>query len=108
MKEGDVPGLSIALIRKGTLVWHAGLGVKNTKTNEPLSPDTVFEAASLGKPVFASAVMKLVDAGKLDLDKPLNKYLPGNYDVGADPRLDQLTARRVLATDATGPVQHRI
>jgi CubicO group peptidase (beta-lactamase class C family) len=97
MKEGDVPGLSIAVVRKGTLVWHAGLGVKNTRTNEPLGPDTVFEAASLGKPVFAYAVLKLVDAGKLDLDKPLTHYLSGNYEVGADPRLAEITARRVLS-----------
>jgi CubicO group peptidase (beta-lactamase class C family) len=97
MKDGDVPGLSVALIRDGTLVWHRGFGVKDIKTSEPVTDDTVFEAASLGKPVFAYAVMKLVDAGTLDLDVPLNQYLPGNYDVEADPRLDQVTARRVLS-----------
>jgi CubicO group peptidase (beta-lactamase class C family) len=97
MKDGDVPGLSIALLRDGELVWHRGFGVKNTKTNEPVSDSTVFEAASLSKPVFAYAVLKLVDAGKFDLDKPLNQYLPGNYDVGDDPRLGQITARRVLS-----------
>ncbi|HKQ74360.1 MAG TPA: serine hydrolase [Blastocatellia bacterium] len=96
MKDGDVPGLSIALLRDGELAWHHGFGVKNTKTNEPVADATVFEAASLSKPVFAYAVMKLVDAGKFDLDKPLNQYLPGNYDVGEDPRLGQITARRVL------------
>src|SRR5215831_16691210 len=97
MKDGDVPGLSIGLLRDGELVWHHGFGVKNTKTNEPVNDDTVFEAASLSKPVFAYAVLKLFDAGKFDLDKPLNQYLPGNYDVGEDPRLGQITARRVLS-----------
>ena len=97
MKDGDVPGLSIALLRDGELVWRHGFGVKNTKTNEPVTDDTVFEAASLSKPVFAYAVLKLFDAGKFDLDKPLNQYLPGNYDVGADPRLRQITARHVLS-----------
>jgi CubicO group peptidase (beta-lactamase class C family) len=97
MKEGDVPGLSIALLRDGELVWSHGFGVKNTKTNEPVADDTVFEAASLSKPVFAYAVLKLFDAGKFDLDKPLNQYLPGNYDVGDDPRLGQITARHVLS-----------
>ncbi|MCI0392800.1 MAG: serine hydrolase [Acidobacteria bacterium] len=97
MKDGDVPGLSIALVRNGELIWHHGFGVKNTKTNEPVTESTVFEAASLSKPVFAYAMMKLVDAGKFDLDKPLNQYLPGNYDVGEDPRLGQITARRVLS-----------
>jgi CubicO group peptidase (beta-lactamase class C family) len=97
MKEADVPGLAIALVRKGELAWHHGFGVKNSSTNEPLTDETVFEAASLSKPVFAYAVLKLVDAGKFDLDKPLNQFLPGNYDVGADPRLGQITARRVLS-----------
>src|SRR5499426_3611769 len=97
MKDGDVPGLSIALLRDAELVWRHGFGVKNTKTNEPVADDTVFEAASLSKPVFAYAVLKLLDAGKFDLDKPLNQYLPGNYDVGEDQRLSQITARHVLS-----------
>lgn len=97
MKQADVPGLSIALVRKGEVVWHHGFGVKDSKTKEPVGDNTVFEAASLSKPVFAYAVLKLVDAGKFDLDKPLNQYLPGDYDVGADPRLGQITARRVLS-----------
>jgi len=97
MKDGDVPGLSIALLRDAELVWRHGFGVKNTKTNEPVADDTVFEAASLSKPVFAYAVLKLLDAGKFDIDKPLNQYLPGSYDVGEDARLGQITARHVLS-----------
>jgi CubicO group peptidase (beta-lactamase class C family) len=97
MKEADVAGLSIALVRDGELVWHHGFGVMNSGTKEPVTDNTVFEAASLSKPVFAYAVMKLVDAGKFDLDKPLNQYLPGDYDVGPDVRLSQITARRVLS-----------
>lgn len=97
LDEGLVPGLSIALIQKGKLVWHKGFGVKNAQTKEPVTDNTVFEAASLSKPVFAYAVLKLVDEGKLDLDAPLTKYLPGNYDVGEDTRIKQITARHVLS-----------
>ena len=97
MKKADVPGLSIALIRNGAVVWHRGFGVKDSRTKEPVRDNTVFEAASLSKPVFAYAVMKLVDDGKFDLEKPLNQYLPGNYDVGPDARLGQITARHVLS-----------
>ena len=75
MKEGYVPGLSIAVIRNGKLAWNYGFGVKNAETKEPVTEDTVFEAASLSKPVFAYAVLKLVDSGQLDLDTPLVKYL---------------------------------
>lgn len=103
MKDGDVPGLSIALLRDGEVVWHRGFGVKNAKTNDPVTESTVFEAASLSKPVFAHAVLKLVDSGKIDLDAPLKNYLPGNYDVGEDARLGQITARRVLSHTAGFP-----
>lgn len=97
MKSADVPGLSAALIRGGKLVWSRGFGVKNVETNEPVTTETVFEAASLSKVVFAYGVLKLVDEGKLDLDVPLNKYLGNNYDVGDDARLNLITARRVLS-----------
>lgn len=96
MKEGEVTGFSIALIRKGEIVWHQGFGVKNAETKEPVDDSTVFEAGSLSKPVFTCAVMKLVESGKLDLDMPLNKYLPAPY-VENDERLNQITARRVLS-----------
>lgn len=96
MKDADVPGLSLALLRGGELVWRRGFGVKNARTKEPVTDSTVFEAASLSKPVFAYAVLKLVDSGKIDLDEPLNRYMPGRYDVGDDPRLDRITARHVL------------
>ena len=97
MNAADLPGLSIALVRDGKVAWVRAFGVKDSKSKAPVTDETVFEAASLSKPVFAYAVMKLVDSGRLDLDKPLNQYLPGDYDVGPDPRLSQVTARRVLS-----------
>ncbi|MEW6127995.1 MAG: serine hydrolase [Acidobacteriota bacterium] len=97
MNEGRVPGLSIAVVENNLIAWHQGFGVKNSATNEPVTDTTTFEAASLSKPVFAYAVLKLVDAGKIELDKPLNHYLPGNYDVGDDARISQITARHVLS-----------
>jgi CubicO group peptidase (beta-lactamase class C family) len=97
LEEKKVPGLSMALIQNGDLVWHRGFGIKSAKTKEPVVEDTVFEAASLSKPIFAYLILKLVEAGLLDLDVPLQKYLPGNYDVGDDARLGKITARHVLS-----------
>ncbi len=97
LDDGIVPGLAIALVQNGKLVWHRGFGVKNAQSKEPVADNTLFEAASLSKPVFAYGVLKLVDAGKMNLDTPLSKYLPGNYDVGDDARLHQITARHVLS-----------
>jgi len=96
MKQGGVPGISIAVIRNGTTAWVHGFGVKNTKTGEPVTAETVFEAASLSKPVFAYGVLKLVDQGKLSLDTPLANYLPKPY-IDGDDRLGKITARIVLS-----------
>src|ERR1700722_19567772 len=97
LQQADVPGLSIALIRKGKLVWSGAFGVSNADTKKPVDANTVFEAASLSKPVFAYAVLKLVDEGKLALDIPFNGYLGNNYDVVNDDRINLITARRVLS-----------
>src|SRR5580693_3747374 len=97
LEKADVPGMSIALIRNGDLVWAGAFGVSNANTKKPVTSNTVFEAASLSKPVFAYAVLKLVDEGRLNLDTPLNKYLGNNYDVVNDKRIDLITARRVLS-----------
>ena len=90
-----MPGLSLALIRDARVVWHRSFGVRNADTKEPVGDGTVFEAASLSKPVFAYAVLKLVDGGKLALDRPLSAYDPEAY-AGDDPRAALLTARMVL------------
>ena len=95
MADGDVPGLSMAVVRGGSIFWHKAFGVQIAGGNAPVGDDTIFEAASLSKPVFAYAVLKLVDQGRIDLDAPLSKYLPGDYV--DDPRASGITARRVLS-----------
>ena len=95
MREANVPGVSVALIRDGRVAWRRGFGVRNLEANTAVDENTVFEAASLSKPVFAYAVMKLVDAGKLALDVPLVKYLPVPAVLG-DERARRITARMVL------------
>jgi hypothetical protein len=57
MEENRVPGVSIALIKDANLVWRRGFGVKDGKSQEPVDNDTVFEAASVSKTVFAYAVL---------------------------------------------------
>ena len=96
MKKVGVPGLSIAVIRGGKTTWVHGFGVKEVTIGQPVTLDTVFEAASLSKPVFAYGVLKLVEQGKLGLDAPLTTYLPKPYIPG-DDRLAKITARIVLS-----------
>jgi CubicO group peptidase (beta-lactamase class C family) len=99
MGRATVPGVSIALIENGNIAWVGSFGVKSTKTGERVDDHTVFQAASLSKPVFAYAVLQLVEQGKLDLDTPLSKYLPGYVENG--DRANLITARHVL-THRTG------
>jgi len=96
MKKGEIPGLSIAVIRRGKTEWVHTFGIKSTKTSQPVTDTTLFQAASLTKPVFAYGVLKLVDQGKLDLDTPLTKYVTTPV-VENDPRLEKITARLVLS-----------
>jgi CubicO group peptidase (beta-lactamase class C family) len=69
-----VPGVSIAVIHDGKIDWAGGFGV--TRVGGPaVTQDTLFQAASISKPVTAMAVLHLAEAGKLDLDTDVNQYL---------------------------------
>lgn len=96
MKKDGVPGLAIAVIRGGKTAWLHGFGLKEVKAGQPVTGETVFEAASLSKPVFTYGVLKLVEQRKLGLDVPLTTYLPGPF-VAGDERLVKITARIVLS-----------
>jgi CubicO group peptidase (beta-lactamase class C family) len=96
MSEFRVPGLSIAVIRDGRIAWRKGFGVRDDETKAPVTNDTVFEAGSMSKPVFAYTVMKLCERGIIDLDTPLTKYTTEKF-VEGDPRLDLITPRRILS-----------
>jgi CubicO group peptidase (beta-lactamase class C family) len=71
MQVAEIPGLSVAVLEAGEPSWWKGFGVKNVETGEPVDESTIFEAASLSKPVVAYAVLRMVSRGELDLDEPL-------------------------------------
>lgn len=95
MRIAGVPGAAIAVVDRGRLAWSRSFGVKNILTRDPVREDTLFEAASMTKPVFAYVVMRLADEKRLDLDKPLVAYRRPAY-LGQDPNLELITARHVL------------
>ena len=100
MDSAGVPGLSIAVTNDSGVAWGRGFGVRNTETGDPVDTGSVFEAASLSKPVFAYAVLQLVDQGVIDLDTPLPEYYDYT-DIAHDPQHVQITARMAL-THSTG------
>ncbi|HVG42507.1 MAG TPA: serine hydrolase domain-containing protein [Chitinophagaceae bacterium] len=76
MRAGQVHGLAIAIFNNNEPVYKKTFGYKNVDTKERIKTGTNFYGASLSKAVFATLVMKLVEEGALDLDKPLQSYLP--------------------------------
>lgn len=95
MAEAAVPGAAIAVLRNGRLDRYVNCGVRGGQKPAPVDENTVFDAASLSKPVFAHLVLQLVDRGDLKLADPLDDYLP-NY-IPADPRSQSITINDVLS-----------
>jgi CubicO group peptidase (beta-lactamase class C family) len=89
--DGSVPSISVAVAQHGKIVWEEGFGWANREEGIPATENTMYSLASISKPFTATALMTLVQAGKIDLDKPINDYL-GNV---------KLTARLGNANDAT-------
>ena len=98
MDSLNVKGISIAVINDGKIVYHRAIGkagIANACSVNEVNDQTLFQAASISKPIFACFVMRMVDKGLLDLDTPLYKYYPYT-DIEDDPRYKLITARMVL------------
>jgi len=101
MDDDDVVGMSIAVIDGQKTIWEAGFGYADRENEIPATPETVYEAGSISKVFTATAVMQLVEAGQVELDKPLTLYLPSfnikpplrNPD---DWHIEQITPRTIL------------
>jgi len=96
MKELHIPGASIALIDSRKLIWSKNCGIARVDQPVPVTDETLFEACSMTKPVFAYIVLKLVEQGRLDLDRPLAEYLREPHIPKQDQR-QHITARMVLS-----------
>ena len=96
MQEAAVPGLGICIISNAHVAWQRGFGVRDRDSKAPVKADTMFEAASMSKPVFAYVVMKLCETGVMNLDTPLTRYGAAPFLQG-DSRIELITARRVLS-----------
>lgn len=95
MTEAAVPGAAAAVIRDNRQCQYICCGVRGGHALADVDEHTIFEAASLSKPVFAHAVLQLVDQGHLSLAVPLSDYLP-NY-APIDPAVSSITASDVLS-----------
>lgn len=96
MKQYQVPGTAVALVHGGRVAWSKGYGLADEATDTPVTPETLFQVASLSKPVTAWGVLRLVAQRKLALDAPVESYLtrwhlpPSEFDHA------EVTLRRLL------------
>ncbi len=95
MAENHVPGAAFAYLLRGRPAGTRLYGVADAGTGAPITERTCFEAASLTKPVFAYTVLRLADAGVIDLSRPLVDY--GAAPPSEDPRIRRVTAAHILS-----------
>jgi CubicO group peptidase (beta-lactamase class C family) len=96
MAKNQVPGLSVAIVRNGKVIKLKSYGVATLEWNQPVTPQTAFQIASSTKPFTGTALMMLVEEGKLFLDDKISKYLPD-----APASWQNITIRQ-LATHSSG------
>lgn len=95
MARRKIPGLAVAVVQRGQVVNLRGYGLASIELDAPVTPDTVFELASVTKQFTAAAIMKLVEEGRVGLDDPVAKYLPG-----MPPIWSAITIRHLLTQTA--------
>jgi CubicO group peptidase (beta-lactamase class C family) len=96
MNKHDVTGLSIALVDDQQVVWAAGFGFADKAGNIPATAETVYRAGSISKLFTATAVMQLAEQGLLDIDKPLQNYLPEFSIKSRFPDAGPITPRSIM------------
>ncbi len=98
MAEYGIPGAALGIVKNGRATAR-GFGVTNVDDPQPVTPDTVFVLASISKTVTATAIMRLVEQGKIDLNAPVRKYLP-EFRVQDDAASRDVTVAHLLTHTA--------
>ena len=76
MARQHIPGVALLVARKGEIVRAQGFGFANVELQVPVKPETLFQSGSVGKQFTATAIMMLVEEGKIGLDDSITKYFP--------------------------------
>lgn len=91
----EVPGIAVGVMLDNEVVYAKGFGVQDLNSNTPLNQQSLFHMASVSKPFVATAIMQLVEKGKMALDSTIVHYLP--YFKMKDERYKDITIRQVLS-----------
>lgn len=96
MNKNKVVGLSIALVDGDQIVWAQGFGYADLVKKVPAVPETIYEVGSISKMFTTAATMRLAEAGKIDIDQPLYKYLPEFTINSRFGSIDGITPRSIM------------
>ena len=96
MRDHEAPGATLAVSRKGKLVYARGFGVANARKTIPVFPSTKFRIASVSKPITSAAVASLVHDGKLQFDDPIGKFFNRAERRMVNPQILKITIRQLL------------
>jgi CubicO group peptidase (beta-lactamase class C family) len=103
MAQKHIPGLALALVDGDHVVWQQGFGSTDRDGRTPVTVDTIFSVQSMSKVFTATAVMRAVQAGRLDLDVPITRYLPGfTVHSAFEPHPEQRITLRMLLSCTAG------
>jgi CubicO group peptidase (beta-lactamase class C family) len=94
--ESGITGLSVALVDDREIVWEEGFGFADKENGVKATPETVYGVASVSKLFTATAIMQLAENGKIDIDQPLQSYIPGFSINSRFPESGPITARNVM------------
>jgi CubicO group peptidase (beta-lactamase class C family) len=99
MQAQQIPGLSLAVIRNGEIVLAKGYGLANVEHQVAVKPETIFQSGSMGKQFTATAVMMLMEEGKLSLEDKITKYFPDGPDAWRNVTIRHLLTHTSGMTD---------
>lgn len=104
VEEHELPSVSVAVAKDGRIIWAEGFGWADIDRRIPATAHTMYSLASISKPMTATGLMRLVERGQVDLDRPANDYLVGGriHSPAWDP--EGATVRRVLSHTAGLPL----
>ena len=99
--SGKLPGLLVAVMRKGELAFAETYGKADVERNKPVRPDTIYRIYSMTKPLTSTAIMMLYEEGRFQLDDPISKFIPGFknprvYSGGSRGKIDTVPAEREI------------
>src|ERR1700760_709069 len=98
--EGEkLPGMTVAVMRKGELAFAETYGKADVERNKPQRPDTIFRIYSMSKPLTSTAIMMLYEEGRFQLDDPISKFIPAFrnprvYSGGSRGKIETVPAER--------------